>query len=161
MDEHNIKIIDFDECTTKKMRAKGYGGVRGFVTTKEGLTYVVKPENLNQVINEVVGQIILGVMGLKQIEYAFIKIIGKYFGATRYMDGLKRIMRKLYPSLTKNQKIDFMKHRFLNYFMVNTDINGEIYLTKEGKVVSLDYGEAGIDLPILKIDEQPEILKRC
>ena len=67
------------------------------------------------------------------------------------MDGLKRIMKKLYPSLTKNQKIDFMKHRFLNYFMVNTGINGEIYLTKEGKVVSLDYGEAGIDLPILKI----------
>ena len=56
--------------------------------------------------------------------------------------------------LNKNQKIEFLKHLFLNSYLVNSDIVGEIFLTKEGLIVSLDYGEAGVDIPLFNIDKR-------
>lgn len=58
-----------------------------------------------------------------------------------------------------------MKHLFLNIFLTNEDLSGEIYLTKEDKIVSLDYGEAGISIPLLNLDKRDEeeknILMSC
>ena len=39
---------------------------------------------------------------------------------------------------------------------MNSDIMGAIYLTKEGTIVSLDYGEAGVDIPLFNIDKRTE-----
>lgn len=47
MNQTNIRIVDFNDCETEKMKETGLGGTRGLVTTKENITYVVKPDNLN------------------------------------------------------------------------------------------------------------------
>ena len=47
--------------------------------------------------------------------------------------------------LNKNQKIEFLKHLFLNSYLVNSDIMGEIFFSKEGSIVSLDYDDAWVD----------------
>lgn len=39
---------------------------------------------------------------------------------------------------------------------MNSDIMGAIYLTKEGTIISLDYGEAGVDIPLFNIDKRTE-----
>ncbi len=88
-----------------------------------------------------------------------------YYGALLYIDGLTLITNKKYKSLNKQEKINFLKHLFLNIFLANEDLSGEIYLTKEGKIVSLDYGEAGISIPLLNLDkrneEEKNILMSC
>lgn len=149
-----IKIIDFNECETEKMNETGLGGTRGLVTTKENITYVVKPDNLNQSLNEIMAQIFLKALGLSSINYAFVKIGKTYYGALKYVDGLIRLGMKNYNILNKGQKLDFLKHLFLNSYLMNSDIMGEIYLTKEGLIVSLDYGEAGVDIPLFNIDKR-------
>lgn len=154
----NIKIISFDECKIKRMRDRGMGGVRGLVTTNEGITYVAKPECLNQTLNEVMAQIMLKSLGLYSIEYAFVKILDTYYGALKFIAGLKRIGMKNYRSLNKKQKTEYLKHLFLNYFLDNEDIMGEIYLTEEGKIVYLDYGDAGVRISLKGIDKlEPEL----
>jgi len=153
---NKIKVIDFKECQTWRMKEKGLGGIRGFVKTKENEVYVVKPESLNQTLNEIMAQIILNSLGLSSIEYAFVLINGKHYGAIRYIEGLTRIYKKDYKFLNKEQKIDYLKHLFINAFFANDDIDGEIYLTKDGNVVSLDYGEAGVGIPLLDIDKKSD-----
>ncbi len=165
MNKDSITIIDFNDCEARRMKKEGLGGVRGFVKTLEGIIYVVKPEHLNQTLNEVMAQIIIKAIGLDSIEYAFIKMNECYYGALLYIDGLTLIKNKKYKSLNKQQKIDFLKHLFLNIFLTNEDLSGEIYLTKEDKIVSLDYGEAGISIPLLNLDKRDEeeknILMSC
>lgn len=153
---NKTKVIDFNECQTWRMKEKGLGGIRGFVKTKENEVYVVKPESLNQTLNEIMAQIILNSLGLSSIEYAFVLINGKHYGALRYIEGLTRIYKKDYKFLNKEQKIEYLKHLFINAFFANDDINGEIYLTKDGNVVSLDYGEAGVGIPLLDIDKKSD-----
>lgn len=150
----SIEIIDFNECGTRRMKKKGLGGTRYLVTTKENITYVVKPDNLNQTLNEIMEQILIKALGLTSIDYAFVKIGETYYGALQYIDGLIRLSNKNFHMLNKNQKIEFLKHLFLNSYFVNSDIMGEIYLTKEGSIVSLDYGEAGVDIPLFNIDKR-------
>lgn len=154
-----MKIIDFNECETWRMKEKGLGGIRGFVKTKENEVYVVKPESLNQTLNEIMAQIILNSLGLSSIEYAFVLINGKHYGALRYIEGLTRLGKKNYKLLSKEQKIEFLKHLFLNTFFDNEDIGGEIYLTQDGKVLSLDYGDAGVKLPLFNIDKKSDYEK--
>mgnify|MGYP006987512891 CR=1 FL=1 len=55
----NIRIIDFNDCNTGKMKERGLGGTRYLVTTKDNITYVVKPDNLSQTLNEVMVQILI------------------------------------------------------------------------------------------------------
>ena len=157
---NKIKIIEFSECQTQRMKERGLGGVRGLVKTKDNVTYVVKPEALNQTLNEIMAQIIINFLGLTPIEYAFVIINGTHYGALKYLDGLKRIGRKNYEMLTKEQKVEFLKHLFLNSFFDNEDISGEIYLTEDGKIVSLDYGDAGIKMPLLNLDKRSDFEKR-
>lgn len=155
-----IKIIDFDEYETRKMKTKGRGGTRGLITTEDGLTYVVKPKNLSQTLNELVVQILLKSLGLDSIDCALVKILDTHYGALRYIPGLKLLGKKNFHTLNKIQKLEFLNHLFINYYLVNSDIMGEIYLTKDGRIVSLDYGEAGVDIPIYNIDKMaPEIQK--
>lgn len=153
---NKTKVIDFNECQTWRMKEKGLGGIRGFVKTKENEVYVVKPESLDQTLNEIMAQIILNSLGLSSIEYAFVLINGKHYGALRYIEGLTRIYKKDYKFLIKKQKIEYLKHLFINAFFANDDIDGEIYLTKDGNVVSLDYGEAGVSIPLLDIDKKSD-----
>lgn len=153
---NKINVIDFSECQTWRMKEKGLGGIRGFVKTKENEVYVVKPESLNQTLNEIMAQIILNSLGLRSIEYTFVLINGKHYGAIRYIEGLTRIYKKDYKFLNKEQKIKYLKHLFINAFFANDDIDGEIYLTKDGNVVSLDYGEAGVGIPLLDIDKKSD-----
>lgn len=141
------------------MRERGLGGVRLLVRETSGATYIVKPESLTQTLNEVMGQIILNSIGLCSIDYAFVLIDGTYYGALKYFEGLTRIGRKNYKILSKKQKGEFLKHLFLNAFLDNEDINGEIYLTKDGKVVSLDYGEAGVRIPLFNLHKKNDFEK--
>lgn len=154
VNKSTIKIIDFNECKTRRMKKKGLGGTRFLVTTKDNITYVVKPDNLNQTLNEVMVQILIKSLGLTSIDYAFVKIGEIYYGALLYIDGLVRLSNKNFHMLNKNQKIEFLKHLFLNSYLVNSDIVGEIYLTKEESIISLDYGEAGVDIPLFNIDKR-------
>ena len=101
-------------------------------------------------------QIFLKALGLSSINYAFVKIGETYYGALKYVDGLIRLGSKNYHILNKGQKISFLKHLFLNLCLMNSDIMGEIYLTKEGTIFSLDYGEAGVDIPLFNIDKRTE-----
>lgn len=151
----NIKIINFNECDTDLMEERGFGGVRGLVKTKGNVAYLVKPENLNQTLNEVMAQIMIKSLGLTSIEYAFIKINETYYGALRYLKDLVQVTNDKFKSLSKQKKIEFLRHLFLNSLLANDDICGEIYLTPEGKVVSLDYGEAGVGVPLYKLNEKP------
>lgn len=96
-------------------------------------------------------QIFLKALGLSSINYAFVKICETYYGALKYVDGLISLGRKNYHILNKGQKISF-----LNLCLMNSDIMGEIYLTKEGTIVSLDYGEAGVDIPLFNINKRTE-----
>ena len=41
------------------MKERGLGGTRYLVTTKDNITYVVKPDNLSQTLNEVMVQILI------------------------------------------------------------------------------------------------------
>ena len=59
MNKSSKEIIDFSECKTKRMKKKGLGGTRYLVTTKDNITYVIKPGNLNQTLNEVMVQILI------------------------------------------------------------------------------------------------------
>lgn len=154
MNKSSKEIIDFSECKTKRMKKKGLGGTRYLVTTKDNITYVVKPDNLNQTLNEVMVQILIKSLELTSIDYAFVKIGEIYYGALQYIDELIRLSDKNFHMLNKNQKIEFLKHLFLNSYLVNSDIVGEIFLTKEGAIVSLDYGEAGVDIPLFNIDKR-------
>lgn len=154
--DNKIKIIDFNECQTWRMKEEGLGGVRVFARTEDDEVFVVKPKALNQTLNEVMAQIILNSLGLTSIEYAFVLIDGIHYGALRYLDGLTRIYKKDYKFLTKKQKIEYLKHLFINAFFANDDIDGEIYLTKDGNVVSFDYGEAGVSIPLLDIDKKSD-----
>lgn len=154
MSRSSIEIIDFNECKTRRMNKKGLGGTRYLVTSKENITYVVKPDNLNQTLNEIMAQILIKALGLTSIDYAFVKIGETYYGALKYINGMVRLSNKNFNMLNKNQKIEFLKHLFLNSYLVNSDIMGEIYLTKEGSIVSLDYGEAGVDIPLFNIDKR-------
>lgn len=156
---NKIKVIDFNECQTRRMKERGLGGVRGLVKTEDNIIYVVKPEALNQTLNEIMAQIIINFLGLTPIEYAFVLINGAHYGALRYLDCLKQIGRKNYKILSKAQKVEYLKHLFLNTFLDNEDINGEIYLTEDGKIVSLDYGDAGVNIPLLNIDKRSELEK--
>lgn len=101
MNQTNIRIVDFNDCETEKMKETGLGGTRGLVTTKENITYVVKPDNLNQTLNEIMVQIFLKALGLSSINYAFVKICETYYGALKYVDGLIRLGRKNYHILNK------------------------------------------------------------
>lgn len=141
------------------MKTRGLGGVRGLVTTNEGITYVVKPECLNQTLNEVMVQILLKSLGLDSIEYAFVKILDTHYGALKFIPGLKRIGEKNYYLLNRRQKIEYLKHLFINYFLNNEDITGEIYLDNGGKVVSLDYGDAGVSIALKGIDKLGQVEK--
>ena len=157
--ENKYRIIDFNKCEIKRMRERGLGGVRLLVRETSGATYIVKPESLTQTLNEVMGQIILNSIGQCSIDYAFVLIDGTYYGALKYFEGLTRIGRKNYKILSKKQKGEFLKHLFLNAFLDNEDINGEIYLTKDGKVVSLDYGEAGVRIPLFNLHKKNDFEK--
>lgn len=98
-------------------------------------------------------QILLKSLGLDSIEYAFVNILNTHYGALKFIPGLKRIGKKNYHSLNRKQKIEYLKHLFLNYFLNNEDITGEIYLADDGKVVSLDYGDAGVSIALKGIDK--------
>lgn len=82
---NKIKVIDFNECQTRRMKERGLGGVRGLVKTEDNIIYVVKPEALNQTLNEIMAQIIINFLGLTPIEYAFVLINGAHYGALRYL----------------------------------------------------------------------------
>lgn len=156
----NIEVIDFNNCTSERMKEEGFGGIRVMVTKKENVTYVVKPQNLNQTLNEIMAQIMLKSLGLTPIEYVFVEIDGTHYGALKYIDNLTRVTDKRYKLLSREKKIEFLKHLFLNFFLANQDICGEIYVTPGGDVVSLDYGEAGISVSLERVYDQPSELHR-
>ncbi len=67
MNKTLITIIDFSDCEARRMKKKGHGGVRCFVKTPKGIIYVVKPEHLNQTLNEVMARIIIKAIGFHRI----------------------------------------------------------------------------------------------
>lgn len=153
---NRIKVIDFNECEIWRMKEEDLDGVRVFARTKDDEVFVVKPKALNQTLNEVMAQIIINFLEITSIEYAFVLINGIHYGALRYLDGLTRIYKKDCKFLNKEQKIEHLKHMFINSFFVNDDIDGEKYLTKDGNVLSLDYGEARVRILLLDIDKKSD-----
>jgi len=154
-----IRLIDEDILSVTTMKEKGFGGTRYLVTTEDNNTYVAKIEYLNQTLNEVMAQIIIKSIGLVSIDVAFVMANDIYYGALKYIDGLKRIGDKNFSILNKEQKNVYIEHLLLNFLLSNSD-NGEIYLTKDGNIISLDYGDAGLDMFLFNLNNKSDSVKK-